>query len=401
MSGRITQAALSRQTLASILERQRAVEDTRERIASGQRILSASEDPAATERLVRLRQSEAEFTQFDANGARVAERLTIAEETLANVTDVLQRVRELSISAANAGLTDVDRRAIATELEGAQATLMDLANTRDPDGQALFAGTLGDAQPFTRLGGTVRYGGDEGVRRVRVGPDATVADAINGADVFLRARAGNGTFVTDAVATNSGTGVIDGGTVVSAFVRDDYRIEFFDGASGLEWRVLDGGGAQVATGPYESGGAIEFAGARVIVSGEPAPTDAFEVAPAGPLGVFEAVDALIDVVRRSVDGTAESVLRDGDLAAAQRDVDAVFSHVLDVRATIGARSQLVDVQRDVVGDLLLGARGAISELADVDIVEAVVTLEARATSLEAAQRAFARLQGLSLFRFLS
>lgn len=398
---RVSTTLLQRQAAASIREQQAEVEDTRERLASGRRLLSPSEDPSGTERLARLTRGLEELRQFGANADRVTERLELEESTLASITNTLQRVRELAIRAGNAGLTDGDRASIAVELEGTLDTLVDLANTRDADGQALFAGTRSDVVPWVRGAGGVLYDGDDAVRRVRVGPDAFVADGHSGLEAFGSARAGNGVFETGAVATNTGTGRIDRGNLAGTFLPDDYRIEIVAGAGGRDYRVLDGGGAVVTSGAYVDGGAIEFAGVRVVVSGEAAVGDAFTVAASRRITMFEAVEGLVAAVASGASAPAARALNDDARASALADVDAVLGRVLDVRADVGARLGLVAVQKDLGERLALTTEEAASSIRDVDVVEAVIRLESQATTLEAAQRAFARLQGLSLFRFLN
>ena len=61
----------------------------------------------------------------------------------------------------------------------------------------------------------VAYAGDQGQRLVQVSASRQIAVSDAGADVFQRIRTGNGEFTTQA-GNNSGTGLIDAGTVNSA-----------------------------------------------------------------------------------------------------------------------------------------------------------------------------------------
>ncbi|MEE4301204.1 MAG: flagellin, partial [Pseudomonadales bacterium] len=263
-----------------------------------------------------------------------------------------------------------------------------------------FAGTRSDVVPWVRTADGVVYDGDDQVRQVRIGTDARVADGHSGLEVFGSARSGNGTFVTGIDVGNSGTASIGQGALAGPFVPDDYRIEIVAGAAGPDYRVLDGGGAVVASGSYESGGAIEFAGVRVVVSGAPEVGDAFSVTPSAPITMFEAVQGLIDAVALPDLGPAARTMRTGAQDAALADLDAALNRIVEVRAGIGSRLGFVATQKELGESLELNTEEAASSIRDVDLVEAIVALESQATSLEAAQRAFARIQGLNLFRFL-
>ncbi|MEE4302336.1 MAG: flagellar biosynthesis protein FlgL, partial [Pseudomonadales bacterium] len=128
---RISTSQLQKLASESILERQRGLEESRQRIASGRRLLSVSDDPTGAERLARLTRGLVDLRQFNANAERVSERLELEDATLSSITNTLQRVRELAISAGNPALLQDDRASIVVELQGALDTLVDLANTRD------------------------------------------------------------------------------------------------------------------------------------------------------------------------------------------------------------------------------------------------------------------------------
>lgn len=75
-----------------------------------------------------------------------------------------------------------------------------------------------------------------------------------------------------------------------------------------------------------------------------------------------------------------------NLDAISHRVAAAHGEVEDVRATTNA--------------LLLQEKNALSDIQQVDQASAIVELQLRQTSLEAAERAYARTAGLSLFNFL-
>ena len=83
------------------------------------------------------------------------------------------------------------------------------------------------------------------------------------------------------------------------------------------------------------------------------------------------------------------------------DLDRGLDKVVQVRASIGARLNAIDTERNVNADMELLISENISSLENADLAEVVTLLNQQLASLEAAQLSFARLQNLSLFNFLS
>ncbi len=88
--------------LAGILERNAALVKTQQQIASGKRIITPADDPAGAVRALDIDRAIAEFEQYDRNSDVVTNRLTYEEQTLNDMTGLLDRVRNLTLQGANA-----------------------------------------------------------------------------------------------------------------------------------------------------------------------------------------------------------------------------------------------------------------------------------------------------------
>ncbi|MCK4710111.1 MAG: hypothetical protein KAU21_15945, partial [Gammaproteobacteria bacterium] len=143
---------------------------------------------------------------------------------------VLQRVRELTVQAGNIGTGDLQTRtAITSEIRQRIDELLNLANTRDVNGDYLFSGFKSRTQPFYTDGaGSYSYNGDQGQMQVKIGNTRQVTVSDSGADVFQKIRLGNGTFSVDQGLVNTGFGVITQGSVSSStdYVAHDYMLQF-------------------------------------------------------------------------------------------------------------------------------------------------------------------------------
>lgn len=319
MSTRISTSGMHAAALSELLKQQVALSRTQTQVASGQRFQSPAEDPIAATRVLELEQSRAQLAQFEKNADVLANRLQIGEQAMADMSNVLQRVRELAVQA-NSGAMDASARAsIATEIEARTQELMDIANRRDANGEYLFAGYSTSTRPFVRGAGGVSYAGDEGTRLLQIGPDQKVADSNPGSELFMRVPEGNGTFTT-AQGVHAGTGSIDTGQVTNqaAWVRDTYTLGFTTPGS---WEVRDSANTVVASGAYTAGSTITFRGIGVTVTGEPAAGDSFVIAPAATDSVFDTLDRFVAALRVGADNPSGRSTLNTEVARALNQID--------------------------------------------------------------------------------
>jgi len=82
------------------------------------------------------------------------------------------------------------------------------------------------------------------------------------------------------------------------------------------------------------------------------------------------------------------------------DVHAALNTIIETRTTVGARLNAVGEQKEVNEDLKLVLESHRSEEEDLDYAEAITRFERQMTALEAAQKAYVKVQQLSLFNFL-
>jgi flagellar hook-associated protein 3 FlgL len=224
---RISTGQIYRSALGAVLEQQLQLQRTQQQISTGKRISSPADDPAGAANLVGLKESMQVTRQYQENISAARTQLQQEEATLGSVRLVLDRVRELALGAANAALSESDRRAVAVEMAQRISDLEGLANAISPTGEYLFAGYQGLTRPFAvGPGGTTAYYGDEGQRFVQIGANRLVAVNDPGAGLFMDIARGNGRFAALAGPDNAGSGVIDPGSVTGGYNGGAYRIGF-------------------------------------------------------------------------------------------------------------------------------------------------------------------------------
>lgn len=160
---------------------------TQAQLAVSKQILSPSDAPDQAAAIQRLK-GELERQDSHVRTLDVALRRYSAEETaLSSSNDILIRLQELGIQAANGSLGSNNRLAISSEMKALRDQLLSLGNTRDDSGNYLFSGTRVNTPAFAEdSNGDVQYQGDQTQTRIPAGVERTVQFTRAGTDVFSR-----------------------------------------------------------------------------------------------------------------------------------------------------------------------------------------------------------------------
>ncbi|MFC5303322.1 flagellar hook-associated protein FlgL [Azospira restricta] len=392
-------------------------------LSTGRRVLTPQDDPVAAAQALVLSQTKEIGGQYIDNQGNARAQLNIVEANLESLGNVLQSVRERIIQAGNTVLTDAERGFFAEELEIRLDELLGIANTADGSGQFLFSGYQGMTRPFSINGSSppvppatqppVAYSGDEGERLLQVGASRLMPTNVSGANLFMDVRTGNGTFVTgvggNGALINQGTGVIDAGSVLdpTAWAAGVNA----EGGAGFRVEFLAGGGYQVvgvttaavyASSPtFAPGQAISFSGAQVVIRGTPAVGDTFTVDPSASQSIFSTMQNLVAALRTPVGTASYSVTEFSNRMAAEHlNLDRMLDNVSRIRADVGSRLRELESLTNTSQDIDLQYATALSDLQDLDYAEAISKFTQQQTQLEAAQKSFAQISGMSLFSIL-
>ncbi len=160
---------------------QAAINRTRAQVGTGRRMLAPSDDPVAAARVLDVTQAQALNDRLAVNRQRATASLSEAEGILASVTELIIGAKEVVMSAANSGLNDSARSAMATALQGQYDFLLGLANSRDASGNYIFSGFATDSPAFDATGA---YLGDGGKRLLQVDSARRMDVNIPGDEVF-------------------------------------------------------------------------------------------------------------------------------------------------------------------------------------------------------------------------
>jgi flagellin len=115
-----------------------------QRLSSGLRINTAGDDAAGLSISERFTSQIKGLNQAVRNANDAISLVQVTEGALAESTNILQRIRELSVQAASDVNTDSDRQSLQDEVEQLQDELGRIGNTTTFNGQKLLDGTFTD-----------------------------------------------------------------------------------------------------------------------------------------------------------------------------------------------------------------------------------------------------------------
>jgi flagellar hook-associated protein 3 FlgL len=383
----------------AISRRQSEVASLQEQMTTGKRVNRASDDPAAAARAERAMASvgRSETSQRAIEASRVL--MTQTESNLGAADTLLQRARELMVSAGNGSYSDAERASIANELQSLRDQLFAVANQSDGAGTFLFGGQGATQKPFVDTPGGIQYVAATGKTLTENGTGLPLTT--DGQATWLCARTGNGVFVTSAAPTVLNA-TIDNGHVAdpSALTGADYAIQFSVSGGVTTYAIAKNGLATAVTAaPYVSGQAITVDGMTVSVNGTPAPGDLFQIAPSTPtLGVFAALDDAVAALKTT--GRTSAQIAQGN-ADSLRDVDAVLGHLQTARSAVGEVLLRIDSETDRLDSQKLASTTERSNAEDVDMVHAISELQNKQSGYDAALKSYAMVQRLSLFQYVN
>jgi flagellar hook-associated protein 3 FlgL len=384
---------------------------TQMQLSTDRRILSPSDDPIASARVLEVTQSQSINAQFAVNRQSARSSLAQVDQALDGTTKLLQDVKDIVVKAGNGTLSPDARAVLATELEGRLDDLLGLANSADGAGGYLFSGYKSTTMPFTLTATGADYHGDQGQRQLQVGSSRQLPISDSGSSIFANNLTGNGTFQTSATAGNTGSGIVSSGVVGNAqqLTGHDYTITF--AVSGTpattSYTVLDNvTGAEppppavAGPVPYQSGQPIAFDGVVFDIKGAPGDGDTFKVEPSKNQSVFETVTGLIAALRAPASDAAGKASLGNGLNTGHDNINAALDNVLSVQASVGTRMKELDYLDSAGDDINIQYETTLSGLQGLDKVKAMSEFAQQQYTLEAAQKSFMAMSGLSLFNYL-
>jgi flagellar hook-associated protein 3 FlgL len=214
-------------------------------LAQGKQVLKPSDAPDQAAVVQRLKSVLSRQESYQSSLATLQARLNSEDTTLKSASSLLIRAKEIAVQAANDTLSPVNRRALGSELQAVRDQLLSLANTRDSNGNYLFAGSRSTEPAFSGPAGkSPTYNGDQTRMVVMVGEQRSIPINRTGSDAFVSLNRAGSTKATgffqvmddlvsginnsDGVAMQRGVGemtdLLNGMTLAHADVGTDMNV---------------------------------------------------------------------------------------------------------------------------------------------------------------------------------
>ncbi|MEY2683102.1 MAG: flagellar hook-associated protein 3 [Pseudomonadota bacterium] len=422
-------------TISRISQRTVALTEAQEKLAAGKRVLRATDDPVSAT-LAEREQNRLLRVQADMRGLeRSRSALQLAESATGDAVDLMQRIKELVVQAGNTVLSAGDRQSIASELRGLRSQLLDVANTKDSEGQALFGGlgTLATSgTPFADVynaSPAVQY---QAIAGQNAATENTLPARSDGDFAFMRNLTGNGTFVVshvtgDAIAS---TGSVVGTPNANVLPYDPdptvtaqgfYTVDFALDASvparltmqvNRTDKVPPGAGAAVAVGapvdlgvynnePMDLGGrTLAFEGIQLELDGLAAPGAQVRIDPSETSDLFATVQKAIDVLENP-NTTFVGPRVTQELAQVHEELESGLNRLLLVQGRLGEWLRRADGMENAMQNREVDHQTQLSNLTDLDMVKGISDFESQQLGLQAALQSYAQVQKLSLFQYIA
>ena len=362
--------------LATLQRQQSELTQIQEKLITGKRINKPSDDPAGAFQVQLLDQNLRQIDQFKRNGDNALGQLQLQETVLSSGIDILQRTRELSLQMTNGTFNPTQRKQAAVEVEQLMQAMQVQMQTKNSQGQFLFAGNNVTEQPFVEdlaNPGFLVYIGN-------IEPEPTVP---TGVDLLSPPVAGDPLFddyqaylIAEQMAVFARPEAsVANRTVQISFDPND-TVSPDPNKNPARIRVGEVGSDVFGAGLANTNSKFESTANRVP------PVDS---------NIYNVMAVMLEQLRA---GEAPSSAVINDL---KTGIDQIAANI----SSVGVRTNRIESAADMGEDYKIALQLRRSVLEDQDLGKGITQLTLSQAALEVAQQTFVRVQQLNLFNFIN
>jgi len=400
----------------NITARQTALSALQENLTSGKRVVRASDDPTSAAIAERALTRIGRISTDQRALASQVDAITQAESVLGDVTDALQRFRELTVSAGSGVHSAVERKTIALEMQGLRDQIYSLANREDSNGLPLFSALGSALEPFVGPQATSPDYTFNGLPGQSASSAVSIPFALDGDSAFMLQVARDGAYnITTSGPSAIGTSPLTVNVVssVPAVAMNDstYKISITGVVAGTTpgtsttTYTLDtttSGTSPVTTSQvglqsidYPTGSLpISIPGRVVTITGAAVGGDIANIAPNTSL--FSVLDNAI----RDIGGATSNAATTQAVSQALHNIDIGMQRVSAVRGQAGELLNRADRISGNQEKRSIQMEADRSRAEDLDMVKGISDFQNQQTGYQVAMQTYAQIQKLSLFDFI-
>ena len=403
------------------------IQSLQSKISSGKNILVASDNPVGSVELSGFKVVKEQLDQYVKNVNNSDSRLKTIDTNLQNLTNIMIRANELMIQASSDVLGPSDREAIAIELDQMKEQALGLANQQDAGGTYLFSGYKSKLQPFVKdITGAINYKGDRGITSLAVSESMVIETNLDGGSLFQNIKVGSKKAISMfTMLENMSHSIRTAAQAVHAMeAPTNAEIEIKNNNFG-NWKFNITGNGGTATITSELVGddptdiITKINSANIGITASLSATEGKIKLTSDQEGLIKIENLEIEGIENAqktpssyivlnvtdpngnIMGKSQTLYDTNQLTSSQlNNIAETQVHIANFRGKVGARLNLLDMQRDTLNERDMAIQRDISNLADADLAELVTQMQSMMTSLQASQQAFVKISNLNLFEFI-
>lgn len=144
---RVTQQMLHQNSVRHMNQNLSRLEKTNNQVTTGKQLHRPSDDPNGVSKAMNLKSALVANDQFERNTNEANLWLDESGQTINDMVNVMQKVRELGVQGNNGILSDSDRNIVAIEVEELTEQIRQFANSK-VNGKYIFNGLKTDEPPY-------------------------------------------------------------------------------------------------------------------------------------------------------------------------------------------------------------------------------------------------------------
>ena len=412
-NARLGSANMYDNAVQNIAARQTALSNLQENLTSGKRVVRASDDPTSAAIAERALTRISRISTDQRALASQVDAITQAESALGDVTDALQRFRELTVSAGSGVHSSAERKTITQEMQGLRDQIYALANREDSNGLPLFSALGSALQPFVGPQTTAPDYTFNGLPGQSAGTEVTIPFTLDGDGAFMNQPARDASY--NVKNSNTSSQLQAGGvtlTNAAAVTGSSYNISnivvsagALAGTSKVTYDLTEtpvGGvplpAVSTTSADYPSSTSaipIALPGLALTLTGTLSAGDNLTIQPNPSL--FSVLDnAIKDIGGASTNSSATQAV-----SQAMHNLDIGMERVSAVRGQAGELLNRADRMSGNQEKRSIQMEADRSRAEDLDMVKGISDFNNKQTGYQAALQAYAQVQKLSLFNYIS
>lgn len=366
-------------------------------LASGKKLMKASDDPLATHYVQNLSQQKEQLRQYTDAIVLTRNRLENQEAIISNAESTTDEAKRTVMEMINGSLSPEDRMAKRREIQEMANNFFTLANVQNESGNYIFAGTKPKNQPFFRdRNGDVTYAGDSYQRNMKISNSLVMPINDPGNKLFMEIDNPLGDFEPQYNLQEASELLLERATNLNPDDQSTYTVTFVDMPEGKYGYQLERDGSVVKADTFEPSKGIQFEDVSIQVKGQITKGDAITLEPRKTYSVFDTFKETMELATGSVSDASNTA----KLHQLTEEFHAAFIHLNKARSDIGARLSTLDIQEEQHDDFQLTLAKSQSNFEDLDYADAIIEFNENSRALQASQQAFGKTKDLTLFNYI-